>query len=187
MIVCPVCEHPQAQGFECEVCGRPLASVREVADAIPALEGLELTQQPGALGAVPIEALPDLERTGNDGASVGAVAAMQDLEPWSDSPAEVVVQSIPELETHRLADPSAGERTAPPTGAVTCRYCRNVQAQGAICDRCGMRLARHPVPAAGAAQAARRDEAPRVRHGCGARTEAGRPCSSCGMFVPLPA
>ena len=48
MITCPVCEHPQAQGTECDICGRPFPPdvVHTAGHADPPPEpvpGLELT------------------------------------------------------------------------------------------------------------------------------------------------
>ena len=36
--------------------------------------------------------------------------------------------------------PDDGQRTVLQVGAVTCRYCRNVQSTGSLCERCGMKL-----------------------------------------------
>ncbi len=61
---------------------------------------------------------------------------------------KVSVEAVPELDTGRAADD--GVRTAVPTGAVVCRYCRNVQAEGMVCDAaaCACRGCVPPRPAA---------------------------------------
>jgi hypothetical protein len=90
-----------------------------------------------------------------------------------------------DLETGRYVDTS--ERTILPAGAVTCRYCRNVQSSGMLCDRCGMRLPRPAAPVADSSRAGvNLEDAPMVAHACGAITRAGMPCGGCGVPVPLP-
>ena len=66
--------------------------------------------------------------------------------------------------------------------AATCRYCRNVQATGLFCDRCGMLLPRPLAPtAAVAAPRVERVSCPR----CFERTPADRPrCGACGALLP---
>ncbi len=187
MIVCPVCEHPQAQGFECEVCGKQLVPSRQIALAVAPLPELEQTQFGLGDAPVPVIALPDLELTRVDSsAPVPPAPPMPELDLMRADAMDVPVQSLPELEGHRLAELTPAERTAAPTGAAVCRYCRNVQAEGAICDRCGMRLPRLVARSgAGAGQQSNEDH-PIVLHACGGRTRAGETCSSCGAFVPLP-
>ncbi len=192
MIVCPVCEHPQAQGFECDVCGRQLVSSREIAQSVLPLAELEQTLYADAGAVVLPDTLPDLELTRVDStAPVPPAPPMPELELFRATAVDVAVQPLPELDAHRLAGPNPAERTPAPTGAAVCRYCRNVQAVGMFCDRCGMRLPRVVISAsAGASAGAQRDlsdeDRPVVMHACGARTRAGEPCASCGAFVPLP-
>ena len=170
MIVCPVCEHPQAQGFECDNCGRQLVSPREIALAVTPLAELEQTRQSDGGAPVLTTPLPDLELTRIDSsAPVPAAAPMPELEVSRAPAVQVSVQLIPDLDAHRLAEPNPAERTPAPTGAVVCRYCRNVQAEGALCERCGMRLPRiaKAAPVCERAEAGSRrgptDRAARVR------------------------
>jgi hypothetical protein len=184
MIVCPVCEHPQSQGTECEVCGKQLAPPRAVAVPVAPLAELEVTSHPVATQVAPAPLL-ELERTQLPAAALLPGAPMLDLEVLRAPAVTVAGQPLPELEQHRAA-PVLLQQAPAPTGGAVCRYCRNVQAQGLLCDRCGMRIARVGAAAAPTAPAARGGEPQVVRHGCGAPTPAGRPCTSCGVFVPFP-
>ena len=186
MIVCPVCEHPQAQGFECDVCGKQLVPPRQIALAVAPLPELEQTQYADRAASVPVTALPDVELTRFDSsAPVPPAPPMPDLDLVRAEAIDVEVQPLPDLEGHRLVDLSPAERTPAPGGAVVCRYCRNVQAEGLMCDRCGMRLPRLPSTVEASAEQASVEERPIVLHACGGRTRAGGTCSSCGAFVPL--
>jgi ribosomal protein L32 len=165
MIICPVCEHQQAQGIECEVCGKRFAEERTPAVAVAALPGLEQTQIAGGRAPVATAVVPDLEVT------------------RQQSSPDVAVQPVPELDTGRA--PTVGARTAAPT-AVVCRYCRNVQASGAICDRCGMKLPKVRLESQEAREPARLPEAgawvPCPK--CHAHARAGRVCTDCGTPIP---
>lgn len=185
MIVCPVCEHQQVQGFECDNCGRALKVTK--APDLPAvrLPDLEVTRLEGADAPVPQAVMPDLERTQLRAGPDLPTAPVVDLERTQATPVHVSVQRMGELEGH-LAERGPATPVAPVTAGTTCRYCRNVQLEGAVCDRCGMRLPRYaPRPAAGAGPAAAGQDL-EVRHSCGVRTLAGAPCSSCGVYVPVP-
>ena len=183
MIICPVCEHQQAQGDECENCGKKLAVA------------------PAAAAAAPVARLPDLELTRVAGPAQVAVAPLPELEATRMAgPAQVAVAPVPELETTRQAQvaavqvapvqdleltraPADGQRTAAPTGAVVCRYCRNVQASGLLCDKCGMRLPRVRATEASAKPAARKGggDPQWVRCSkCNTPTQTGRACTTCG-------
>jgi methionyl-tRNA synthetase len=76
-------------------------------------------------------------------------------------------------------------RVALPTGAITCRYCRNVQATGSICEKCGMRL---PVviivPQATGAPAKKGEPVSARCRACGAPAKAGERCGDCGNLLP---
>ncbi|MBX5483621.1 MAG: hypothetical protein IRZ16_17500 [Myxococcaceae bacterium] len=184
MIICPVCEHQQAQGAECDNCGKRFAVVGVPdlpAGTLPGLEGNALP----AADAVPVQRLAELEETKLATGPDLPAAPLPELDHGRAAPVPVQAEAVPGLEQHRI-DPDP-VRTSPPTGAVTCRYCRNVQADGMICDRCGMRLPRYIPPPRAQAVPTDPDELPKVRHACGVVTRAGRPCSSCGVFVPLPA
>lgn len=181
MIICPVCEHQQPPAAECAVCGRALAA-RPAAPAPPQrMPELEVTRY--AAGPTPAGSMPELESTRLSSAAIPRVARLPEMEPGRAVAGDVPVEAMAELDTGRFVDES--EPTPPPTAAVTCRYCRNVQSSGMLCDRCGMRLPRY-TPRAKDAEAAVPEDAPMVPHACGAITRAGMPCGGCGVFVALP-
>jgi ribosomal protein L32 len=100
---------------------------------------------------------------------------------------KVSVEMVPEMDTGRA--PDDGVRTAAPTGAVTCRYCRNVQAEGMVCDKCGMRLPK-ARPAAGSAAAAKEAAAVAAEdltwlpcQKCRTPTRPNKICTVCGTRV----
>lgn len=184
MIICPMCEHPQADGFECEVCGRALLSL----DPLPPppadpVEGLEQTGG-GAAGPVAVEAMPEFEASRFAPVLI-PVQAAPDVEHTS----EVVVGEVP---VERMADMSedraapVGPATVLSAGPVQCRYCGQPQGAGAICERCGMRLPRKAgVPVVAAAPVRRKREPERVRcRKCGAPAKEGGRCGDCGTEVP---
>ena len=185
MIICPMCEHPQAQGIECEVCGKKLTTPIQVQVAVAPLPDLEGTQLAGGRAPVAVAAVPDLELTRQQPVQAGAVAKVQDLDTGRSAPAyNVVVDPLQDLDAGR--QPRDEYRTPAPVGPVVCRYCRNTQETGAVCDRCGMRLPKARVAAAPVASA----EA-LVPSGewtkctkCMTNTRAGRACVSCGTHVP---
>lgn len=181
-MICPVCEHQQDFGLECEVCGRELGGLDDLGAppvAAQVVEGLEVTLAP-PLGEVPVERIAELEvtrfATGNEVPS----QAMQELERNGSEPVgAVAAERMPDMAEDRAADD--GVRTAAPTGPVTCRYCRNVQAEGLLCDRCGMRLPRvAEVILEGTAIGGGADGDPVRCKACGARGKAGHRCSECG-------
>jgi hypothetical protein len=171
MIVCPVCEHAQAAGSECEVCGRRLQAGRSTDEPVAPLEGLEATLQAKAPEAG-IEPLADLEptRVGPVGAGTQEPSGEPDLEPTAASPVEVVVEVVPGLERIEAAIP--GDLPTPEPSVVVCRYCRTAAAPGErTCGRCGMRLPwRGPVALA---------EAPPRLCSCGMPITGSR-CPACG-------
>lgn len=178
MTVCPVCEHPQVQGNECEVCGKQLGAA--------------------AVVAAPVQSLPELEQTSFAAAPPLAVAAMAELEPnrflsGPDLPAmrlmdveltalapvgAVAVEGLAELDSGRYLD--NGPRTQLPAARV-CRYCQNVQPEGAVCIRCGMKLpalTAQPLAAVPLAP----EEAPLIKcPQCGSRVHLGETCGGCGI------
>jgi len=174
MIVCPVCEHAQAQGAECEVCGKRLfAGVAPSDLAIPLIEGIEPTLQ-GAVDAPP-ERVPELEPTRF--AAVGATPALEvtpDLEATRAAPVDVQVAPVPDVERTAMEIPGDVPTAVP--AFATCRYCRTPAMPGErICSRCGMKL---PLMAATTG-----DSAPVVANTCTCGTPI-RPgaslCPSCG-------
>ena len=146
------------------------------------MEGLEFTRLdvPDALGLA-LEPTPGLEPT-----LVAAVPEMpgEPLLGWEAtvvSPAlAVAVAQLPDLDRGR-ATVEAGPPAVP--GPRRCRYCRNVQPTGLLCNRCGMSLApvqseRTDLPAA---TADGRVRCPR----CGERTPIERErCGGCGALLP---
>jgi methionyl-tRNA synthetase len=184
MIVCPICENAQAQGDTCEVCGRVLA-VRPVQET-PVLEmdGLEQTRLERAAEAAAAP-MPELELTAQRSGPDLPGMAFPDLERTQRPPAdEVPILPMDEIELGRAEDD--GQRTAVPTGQVTCRYCRHVQADGAICEACGMRLPRVAAPAEKAARPGLDDDVWGVCPKCGSRAKVGRRCGECGVVMQMP-
>jgi hypothetical protein len=159
VITCPVCEHQQAAGSECEVCGRALAEGRGTDPPVPTLPELEATAYaPSAATGGPI---PDLEVTRHAPADEAPPEPVPGLEATA---AEAV--GIPDLPPVEGLESTAASPADLPTLlplAVTCRYCRTEAREGErICARCGMRL-----PVVGAAPAP-------------AEAGSARPCPSCG-------
>lgn len=190
-VVCPVCEHQQAFGVECEVCGKDLGDLGELGPppvGPSSLEGLEVTI-PDRIGEVAIERVGELEATALAQADAPvSVERVQELDLGRAADVgQVPIERIADLSIDRA--PDDGVRTAAPTGAVTCRYCRNVQAAGLICNTCGMRLPKvvePPAPPQGAVKApvyVRGDVRCRA---CGAPAVPGERCSECGALAPLP-
>ncbi len=178
MIVCPVCEHAQERGAECEVCGKALlvrgaAAIPEVAP----VEGLEPTGH-AAVDAIE-ETVPELEPTLHRPVDVDA-PPVPDVEPTRTGPVDVVADTVPDLERTQADLPDDGPTPLPLT--VTCRYCRTPAMPGErICGRCGMRLPALPGAAPPAAPLA---EARRCTD-CGAIAPGAR-CPACGSRVSQP-
>jgi hypothetical protein len=170
MIVCPVCEHAQGHGAECEVCGKRLAPPSS-ADPPPApVEGLEPTLH--ARSDAPVARVPELEPTRHAPPPAAADDRTPDLEPTGAAPVDVDVALAPEVE-HASA-PIPGDAPTPLPAVPVCRYCRTPAAPGErICARCGMRL---PV-ASRAAAAAPVEEG--WRCSCGTLARASL-CPTCG-------
>lgn len=188
-VICPVCEHQQAFGVECEMCGKDLGDLGGLGPppvAQVALEGLEVTV-PERVGELAIEPLGALEATAIVGAGLPVVAEqLTELERGrSAEVGAVAVERLAELSIDRA--PDDGVRTAAPTGAVACRYCRSVQPAGLICNTCGMKLPKVVVAPPSA-------EAPKPTYvrgdvrcrACGAPAVPGERCSECGALAPLP-
>jgi hypothetical protein len=166
MIVCPVCEHTQPFGRECEVCGKALGPAGAGGSESPflvslsnheRLDGLEptlhvLRQAQDERTATP-ELLAELEPTA--AAPTGAVHAapelLADLEPTAAAHIGAVDPApVPDLVPTAAAD-LPGDGPTPQPIAVLCRYCRSPAMPGErICGHCGMRLpiaAGRPAPA----------------------------------------
>lgn len=187
MIICPVCEHQQAQGDECDNCGKKLQVPRAVAVAVQTLPELEQTLHTGGRVAVDAPLIPELDSTRQKAGPDLPVQVVQDMETTRAAPIDKVsVEVVTDLDTGRAADD--GVRTAAPTGAVVCRYCRNVQAEGIVCDRCGMRLPKArpapQAPAKGTGASASAEDAPWMPcQKCRTPTRPNKICSVCGTRV----
>lgn len=144
MIVCPVCEHAQPHGAECEVCGKRLGPPSSADPPVAPVDGLEPTLH--ARSEAPVATVVELEPTRHAAAEHTADPA-PDLEPTAAAPVDVDVAPAPDVD-HASAPISADARTPLPAIAV-CRYCRTPAAPGErICGRCGMRLPIAATPTA---------------------------------------
>ncbi len=183
MIICPLCEHQQLQGDECDSCGKKLQAPRPVAVAVAPLLELEQTQIAGGRAAVATEVVPELELTRQRAGPDLPPQSVPDLAPThidKAALASVPVEQMPDMDTGRAEDD--GVRTMAPIGPVVCRYCRNVQSEGMVCDKCGMRLPRARMDAPAQAHGAKKGEdtgwinCPR----CSTPNRPGRSCATCG-------
>jgi len=171
MIVCPVCEHQQQQGAECEVCGKKILHGPDAIPYVPPVEGLEPTRHADV--DVGSEGFAEIERTRHAAVQVLDVETTPGIEATRAAPVDVESDPTPDVE--RISDGLPGdEPTAMPAFAV-CRYCRTPAMPGErICARCGMRLSVVDPAAAPAPAAA----APRICS-CGTTVRGDR-CMSCG-------
>lgn len=183
MTTCPVCEHSQAQGEACEVCGKEFGPRRVVDAPVQALPELEQTGHAGGRAAVTVIEIDDLEETRSAPVAAVAVEVVVDLEATRANPTpDVVPEAFADLDSGRAA--SDGVRTpVPPAGAVACRYCRIVQLDGLLCDNCGMRLPRVAAPAVAGEKPAASEDGWTHCPQCKTRARLGRSCPSCGTFV----
>jgi hypothetical protein len=173
-ITCPVCEHAQLQGSECEVCGKRLTRGPSAADlALPGVPELEPTSH----APVDVDALrlADLEPTRQAGGAAAPIERVPDLEATCAAPVDVSAETVPGIEPTSAAIPGDAPTALP--ALMVCRYCRTPAAPGErICGRCGMRL---PVVATGGDAAALE---PRLCS-CGAPVR-GSLCPACGARPP---
>lgn len=187
MIVCPVCETQVEFGFECEVCGKDLSGFLGAMPPPPVtiqkLADLEQTI-PDRVGEIAIERAPDVEVTAFAKTAEVAQAPMADFEKTTqDAVGDIAVLPIDGIAEDRV--PDDGVRTAIPTGPLTCRYCKNVQATGSLCERCGMKLPFVAV-AAVVGPPKRKIEVWARCKACASPALGGEPCRECGRFVPMP-
>ncbi len=167
MIVCPVCEHAQPQGGECEICGKRLVEGPAGIPAVAPLDGLEPTRIEDVQAGV--ERIGDLEPTAHAAARDAPLDPVL-VEPTRVDPVTVAVEPVPDVE--RIGDDIAQEARTEVPLFVTCRYCRTEAMPGErVCARCGMRLPDFggPAPAEAAGRLC----------GCGAFVR-GTMCPACG-------
>jgi hypothetical protein len=169
MIVCPVCEHAQAQGAECDVCGKKLLHGAAAIPLVPPVEGLEPTRHADV--DAPEERLGELEPTLHAAGADAPLELVPGVEETRAAPVDVAVETTPDVE--RIGDEIPADAPTEVPLLVTCRYCRTQATAGdRVCGRCGMRL---PVFEAGPAP----EEAPVRRCSCGAAVR-GSLCPACG-------
>ncbi|HET6438238.1 MAG TPA: hypothetical protein VFG59_09270 [Anaeromyxobacter sp.] len=169
MLVCPVCEHSQAAGSECEVCGRRLPGADPLDASVSPLEGLQPTLQVDSAPVEP-ELVPGLEPTRHAALEAPVAELVPGLEPAPAGSVDVAIEPLAGLE--RTGE-GAGDEPTPYPAVLTCRYCRTEAAPGErLCSRCGMRL---PLPEPAPAKA---EEAAGLCS-CGAPRRGGR-CPACG-------
>ena len=180
MVTCPVCEHTQAQGGECENCGKLLGAARVVEVPVARMAELEMTAVAARNIPVQVAPLEELELTRQRAGPDLPAQNLAELERTaSASVGPVAVEKVPEMDLGRVEDD--GVRTALPAGQVVCRYCRSVQVEGLLCERCGMRLPRvRPAPAA--VVPAGEEQETRCLE-CGSRAHVGQLCGNCGVLV----
>jgi hypothetical protein len=176
---CPVCEHTQAAGDSCEVCGHQLTEPG-TSSSVPAgtLEGLEVThwEEPFPEDPAPLDVL---EQTALASVGVVALEPVADLEATRAPAVEVPLEPMMDIDLGRAP---LDAPTPVPTGPMTCRYCKNTQASGAFCDRCGMRSPRlTPALRSSGAKAAPK-EMGRCRR-CSEKVLPGTRCGGCGMLA----
>jgi len=175
---CPVCEAP-VTGWMCEVCGKQVGPSPGASSLTVPLEGLEGTQLPPDGFGVTIEATPGLEPT-----ATGPVPEIpgEPLADWEATRSGIV----PDVGAGGMddLDPGRAAPEGPPVvvpAVATCRYCRNVQASGLFCDRCGMRL---PWRVTAAPSTAVESTERRVCKRCGERTPVPMErCGGCGALL----
>ena len=182
MVICPVCEHEQAEASECDVCGRDLRAFASMDDELVAYEVLPNLEQTLAepVAEVALEAFPDIERHMLVGTvEVAAAEPVPELERLAPI-GEVPFVTLDELTEDRAADD--GVRTTLSQGPAPCPFCGHLQQQGTVCNGCGRRFKLSTAVAAGnAARVAAMGEARRCA-ACGAPVKVGERCSECGRM-----
>lgn len=184
-MICPVCEHQQDFGLECDVCGKALGGL-DALGAPPArtevVEGLEHNASPD-VGEVLVERVGELEVT-----HFAPVQVAEDRTPDVEHNAALAVGEVP---VERLSDlsvdrvPDDGVRTALPQGPIVCRFCRTPNAGGSLCTHCGMKLPVVIIVPRNPQASAPTGEKTRCR-ACGAPATIGERCGDCGHLVADP-
>ena len=145
MVACPVCEHVQASGEDCEVCGKRLAGPGVEPLPVEAVPGFEPTVA-AATGAAIEEPVPGLEPTRMAPVDADALPAT-DVEPTRMAPVNPPIEAVPGFEPTET-EPIPGDAPAALPAVLVCRYCRTpAPPTDVLCERCGMRLPAY-VPAA---------------------------------------
>src|SRR5687768_10536993 len=113
MFVCPVCEHSQEQGAECESCGKPLVVTEQKIVAVAALADLEVNQLPSAehVAAAP---LPELELSRFATPAQVQTAPVPEFEGTRMEVGQVAA-IVPMVDMEADRPPDDGARTAAPT------------------------------------------------------------------------
>src|SRR5688500_1968055 len=110
MIVCPMCEHTQASGTECEVCGKALVARRAPEVRVGRLAELEDT---GFADAGAVEAaggtFEGLELARAEPVRLGRVDAVPEIERGRAEEVDVAVTRMGDLDSGRFEGPA--ERT----------------------------------------------------------------------------
>jgi hypothetical protein len=178
MNACPVCEAP-AMARVCDVCGHAFAEASAPEAPVARLPDLDVPPTPE--GPTPVVPFPDLEPTRFPTAAIPAAGSDVEWERNSMAlVADVAAGGLADLDTGR--EVTAPERTPPTLVSVTCRYCRNVQASGLMCERCGMRLPWSPRVVSSVLPPLDPDVLIRCQR-CGERTYQRERCSSCGGLL----
>ncbi|HLL53609.1 MAG TPA: hypothetical protein VK447_08695 [Myxococcaceae bacterium] len=105
MIICPVCEHQQAQGDECENCGKKLVARTQAAVQVSAMPELEQTVIADPKLQVPAAVMQELEQTVVADRKLQVQAApMTEMEQTRQQAGpDLPQQSVPDLEMTRQA------------------------------------------------------------------------------------
>ncbi|MBL8909566.1 MAG: hypothetical protein JNM17_02575, partial [Archangium sp.] len=173
---------------ECDVCGKALGGLDGLGAppvAVQQIEGLEQTLAE-KIGDVPVQAMGELEVSRYAKVEVAPDVTPDLVTTAGPRVGEVAVERVADLSVDRV--PDDGSRTPLPQGPITCRYCRNVQAAGSLCERCGMKLPVVIVAAdliVGAVIGSIEEVKTRCKS-CGAPATAGKKCGDCGRDVPFP-
>lgn len=184
MITCPLCEHQQELGFECEQCGKDLGTLADLGPPPTRDEPLEGLETHEVVGDVAAEILPEIEPT-----TYAPVEVSPDVTPELERTAhgsvgDVTVEPMIDLTVDRAVD--AEPKTPLVQGTVSCRYCHHAQPAQRLCERCGMSLPRIAGTVAAAGPVTRpAGEMTRCR-ACGAPAKVGQRCGDCGHEIDPP-